>query len=106
VAGELFKYMTDTDIVHVPYKGGAMAINDLVAGHVHVIWESLNSIAPHTRSRKIRALPESGAPVFKERFALIGDEPAGGAPQDFADTIRSDSARWAVVIRRSGARID
>ena len=46
------------------------------------------------------------SPIFKERFALIGDEPAGGTPQDFADTIRRDSARWAEVIKRSGARID
>ena len=158
VAGELFKFMTATDIVHVPYKGGAMAINDLIAGHVQVIWESLNSIAPHARTDKIRALAVSGArrspgfpdlptiaeagvpgyeagtwtgviapaglppavlarlnaavneairsPIFKERFALIGDEPAGGTPQDFADTIRRDSARWAEVIKRSGARID
>jgi tripartite-type tricarboxylate transporter receptor subunit TctC len=158
VAGELFKYMTGTDIVHVPYKGGAMAINDLIAGHVQLIFESLNSIAPHARSGKVRALAVSGArrspgfpdlptvaeagvpgyeagtwtgiiapaglprPVvdklnaavneairsqlFTDRFALIGDEPAGGTPQDFADTIRRDSARWGEVVRRSGAKID
>src|SRR5215470_12107669 len=34
VGGELFKYMTGADIVHVPYRGGAAAINDLIAGHV------------------------------------------------------------------------
>ncbi len=158
VAGELFKYMTGTVIVHVPYKGGAMAINDLIAGHVQLIFESLNSIAPHARSGKVRALAVSGArrspgfpdlptiaeagvpgyeagtwtgviapaglpqplidklnaavneairsPIFTERFALIGDEPAGGTPQDFADTIRRDSARWAEVVKRSGAKID
>ena len=33
-ARELFKFMTDTKIVHVPYRGGAAAINDLIAGHV------------------------------------------------------------------------
>jgi tripartite-type tricarboxylate transporter receptor subunit TctC len=54
VGGELFKYMTGTEIVHVPYKGGAMAINDLIAGHVQVMWESLNSISPHARSGKVR----------------------------------------------------
>jgi len=158
VAGELFKYLTGTDIVHVPYKGGAMAINDLIAGHVQVIFESLNSIAPHARSGKVRALAVSGSrrspgfpelptiaeagvpgyeagtwsgvigpsgmpsavlaklnaavneairsPLFTDRFALIGDEPAGGTPQDFADTIRRDSARWGEVVRRSGAKID
>jgi tripartite-type tricarboxylate transporter receptor subunit TctC len=158
VAGELFKYMTGTDMVHVPYKGGAMAINDLIAGHVQVMWESLNSIAPHARSGKVRSLAVSGArrspgfpdlptiaeagvpgyeagtwtgviapaglprplierlnaavneairsPLFTERFAMIGDEPAGGTPADFADTIRRDSARWGEVVRRSGAKID
>jgi tripartite-type tricarboxylate transporter receptor subunit TctC len=158
VGGELFKYMTGTEIVHVPYKGGAMAINDLIAGHVHLMFESLNSISPHARSGKVRALAVSGerrspgfpelptvaeagvpgyeagtwsgviAPVgvprpvvdklnaainraiesqsFKERFAIIGDEPAGGTPEDFAALIRKDSAKWAEVVKRSGARID
>jgi len=46
------------------------------------------------------------APVFNERFALIGDEPAGGTPEDFAELIRKESAKWADVVRRSGARID
>jgi tripartite-type tricarboxylate transporter receptor subunit TctC len=158
VGGELFKYMTATEIVHVPYKGGAMAINDLIAGHVQVMWESLNSIAPHARSGKVKALGVSGArrspgfpdlptiaeagvpgyeagtwtgviapatlprpvldklnaavnaairsPLFVERFATIGDEPAGGTPEEFAELIRRDSAKWADVVKRSGAKID
>jgi tripartite-type tricarboxylate transporter receptor subunit TctC len=56
VAGELFKYMTGTQIVHVPYKGGAMAINDLIAGHVQLMWESVNSMGPHVRSGRVRAI--------------------------------------------------
>ena len=53
--------MTGTAIVHVPYKGGAMAINDLIAGHVQVMWESMNSIATHARAGRVRALAVSGA---------------------------------------------
>jgi tripartite-type tricarboxylate transporter receptor subunit TctC len=43
---------------------------------------------------------------FKEKFAKIGDEPGGGSPEDFAEVIRSDSAKWADVIKRSGAKLD
>src|SRR5882757_4595027 len=60
VGGELFKYMSGTDIVHVPYRGGAAAINDLIAGRVHLMFESLNSIAPHAKSGTVRALAVSG----------------------------------------------
>jgi tripartite-type tricarboxylate transporter receptor subunit TctC len=56
VGGELFKYMTGTEIVHVPYKGGAAAIQDLIAGRVQVMFESLNSIAPHAKSGTVKAL--------------------------------------------------
>ena len=158
VGGELFKYMTGTEIVHVPYRGGSLAINDLIAGHVDLMFESLQSIAPFARAGKVRALGVSGAkrspafpdlptiaeagvpgylaptwtgviapagvprPIvdklnaainkalkseaFKEKFAKIGDEPAGGTPEDFAETIKTDSAKWADVIKRSGAKLD
>src|SRR6188508_3084119 len=61
VGGELFKYMSGTDIVHVPYRGGAAAINDLIAGRVHLMFESLNSIAPHAKAGTVRPLAVSGA---------------------------------------------
>ena len=157
VGGELFKFMTGTNIVHVPYRGGALAINDLIAGHVDLMFESLQSIAVFARAGKVRALGVSGATrspafpdlptigetvpgylaptwtgviapagvpraivdklnaainkvlaseAFKEKFAKIGDEPGGGTPEEFAATIRTDSAKWADVIKRSGARLE
>src|SRR5437870_329279 len=60
VGGELFKYMSGTEIIHVPYRGGAPAINDLIAGRVHLMFESLNSLAPPARSGSVRALGVSG----------------------------------------------
>ena len=158
VGGELFKYMTGTEIVHVPYRGGAPAITDLIAGHVDLMFESLQSIAAFARDGKVRALGVSGAarspafpelptiaeagvpgylaptwtgviapagvprPIvdklnaainkalgseaFKEKFAKIGDEPAGGTPEEFAATIKADSAKWGDVVRRSGAKLE
>jgi hypothetical protein len=41
-----------------------------------------------------------------EGCAVIGDEPAGGTPEEFAELIRTDSAKWAEVVRRSAARLD
>jgi tripartite-type tricarboxylate transporter receptor subunit TctC len=158
VGGELFKFMTGTNIVHVPYRGGAAAMNDLIAGHVQLMFESLNSIAPHAHTGAVRGLAVSGSrrsPMFKDlptiaeagvpgydaptwsgivgpakmpravvmrlneainkalasqafidRFGKIGDEPAGGLPEDFAETIRVELAKWADVIRRSGAKLE
>ena len=80
VGGELFKYMTGTDIVHVPYKGGAAAINDLIAGRVQLMFESLNSIAPFAKSGTVRALAVSGArrsPGFPELPTDRGSRRAG-----------------------------
>src|SRR4029077_4623978 len=53
VGGELFKFMTGTEILHVPYKGGAQAINDLIAGHVHLMFESLNWISSRAKSGRV-----------------------------------------------------
>ena len=158
VSGELFKYMTGTDIVHVPYKGGAPAIADLIAGNVELMFESTNSIAPHVRAGRVRALAVTGAqrahtlpdvptmieagvpgyevtawsgviapaglpqgvlerlntavnaavkePATHARLADMGSEGGGGTPEGFAALIRRDSAKWAEVVRRSGARID
>ncbi|HEV8106776.1 MAG TPA: tripartite tricarboxylate transporter substrate binding protein [Burkholderiales bacterium] len=158
VSGELFKYMTGTEIVHVPYKGGAAAIADLIAGNVELMFESTNSIAPHVRAGRVRALAVTGlkrsislpevptlveagvpgyevnawsgviapaglprpildklnkainaavvAPGTRQRFEQLGSEGGGGTPEEFAELIRRDSAKWADVVKRSGAKID
>ena len=150
--------MTGTHIIHVPYRGGAAATQDLIAGHVDLMFESLNSIAPQAKSGEVRPLAVSGArrspaftdlptvaeagvpgyeastwtgvvgpagmprdiiiklngainraitmPVFVQRFGVIGDEPAGGTPEEFGATIKTEFAKWADVVKRSGARLD
>ena len=43
---------------------------------------------------------------FKEKFKIIGDEPAGGTPEDFAATVKTNSAKWADVIKRAGVKLE
>jgi tripartite-type tricarboxylate transporter receptor subunit TctC len=52
--------MTGTNIVHVPYKGGAAGITDLISGQVQLMMESLNSITPHAKAGRVRGLAVSG----------------------------------------------
>jgi tripartite-type tricarboxylate transporter receptor subunit TctC len=54
--GELFKDMANLNIVHVPYKGGASAMTELMTGRVQLMFESMSSIIPHHRSGKVRGL--------------------------------------------------
>ena len=56
VAGELFKMMTGVNVVHVPYRGGAPALTDLLGGQVQVMFDALPSSIEHIRSGKLRAL--------------------------------------------------
>jgi tripartite-type tricarboxylate transporter receptor subunit TctC len=61
VGFELFKTMTGTRIVHVPYKGGAAGIADLISGQVQLMLEGMNSITPHAKANRVRALAVSAA---------------------------------------------
>ena len=56
LSGELFRAMTGTDILHIPYKGGAPMMTDLMAGQIQMAIETSPSAAPHVRSGKVRAL--------------------------------------------------
>jgi tripartite-type tricarboxylate transporter receptor subunit TctC len=56
LAAELFKAEAKVDIVHVPYKGAAPALTDVIAGHVQLMFATAASVVPHIQSGKVRAL--------------------------------------------------
>ena len=56
LSGELFKSMTGVELVHVPYRGSAPALTDMIAGQVHVLFDNLPSSLPHIQAGKLRAL--------------------------------------------------
>ena len=61
MSGELFKHLTGTNIVHVPYKGSAPAVTDLLGGQVQMMFDNIPSALPHIRAGKLRALATTGA---------------------------------------------
>ena len=61
LAAELFKMRTGTDIQHVPYKGGALAVADVAAGHVPFYFGNMSSALPQARSGRVRALAVTSA---------------------------------------------
>ena len=61
LAGELLRMVAKMDIVHVPYKGGAPAMTDLLGGQIHSIFATPITAGPHIRNGKIRALATTGA---------------------------------------------
>ena len=161
LAGELFKAMTGTFMVHLPYRGSGPALIDLMAGNVDVMFDNLPSAMPHIRSGKLRALAvtsaqRSGAlpdlptveeaggavlkgyeasswfgllapagtprdvvdrvqqetakalatPAMKERLLAQGAIPSGMSSAEFSRLIADETAKWAKVVKASGAKVD
>ena len=71
IAAELLKMETGAPLVHVPYKGSAPAITDLMGGQIEVVFTTLPSVIPHIKSGRLRAMAVSGA----SRWAGTPDVP-------------------------------
>lgn len=158
LSGEMFKQMTGANIVHVPYKGSAPALTDLLGGQVSLMFDNLPSALPHVKAGKLRALGVTSArrspaapdiptiadsgvagyevdswfgilvpagtpkeivnklnvevvrilniPEVRQRLMEQGAEPVGGTPEQFAEHIRKETAKWARVVKASGAKVD
>ncbi len=94
VGMELFKLMTGTQIVHVPFKAATVAITDLIAGRVHLMADNINSIGPHVKAGRLRGL----AVTSSRRVAAYAELPTvaeAGVPG-------FDVSAWAGVIAPAG----
>jgi tripartite-type tricarboxylate transporter receptor subunit TctC len=158
LTGELFKATAKVDMIHVPYKGSAPAITDLIGGHVPIMFDSAIAILPHIKGGKVKAIAITSAkrssilpdvPTFAEAgmkgfesyawygffapaktpkeiiaklnadalkamkqpewqkvLADTGSENVGESPEQFATFIKGEAAKWAKVVKESGATID
>jgi tripartite-type tricarboxylate transporter receptor subunit TctC len=72
LSGEMFKVMTGTDMVHIPYKGGAQAVMDVIGGQVHMTFGNMPTVLPQARAGKVRPIAVTSA----ERWFNAPDIPA------------------------------
>src|SRR3954451_5132992 len=107
LSGELFKRLAKVEMTHIPYRGGAPAINDLIPGRVNVIFDNMPSILQHVKGGSLRALAvttkervsvtpeiptiaESGVPGF-DVFSWFGFFVPAKTPEDIIAKINADT---------------
>jgi tripartite-type tricarboxylate transporter receptor subunit TctC len=107
LSGELFKRLANVEMTHIPYRGGAPAINDLIPGRVDVIFDNMPSILSHVKAGTLRGLAvttkqrvaatpeiptiaESGVPGF-DVFSWFGFFVPARTPQDVIAKINADT---------------
>ncbi len=112
LAGEMFKRQAGVDLLHVPYKGGAPIMIDLLGGHIQVGFTSVLTVLPHHKSGKLRvlgvagrnrspAMPEiptvieAGLPAY-ETSAWYGLYAPAGTPKHIVDKLQQEIARIAM----------
>lgn len=159
MSGELFKSMTKTFMVHLPYRGSPPALIDLIAGNTDIMFDNLPSCINFIRAGKLKAIavtsakrtplfpnlptiaeaadlpgfeatswfgvvipaktpPEIAArisdavikavrsPTVREQYLALGAEPMGNTNEQFGDYIKKEIAKWTVVVKDSGAKVD
>jgi tripartite-type tricarboxylate transporter receptor subunit TctC len=158
ISMELFKSLAGVQLLHIPYKGSAPAVTDLLGGQVPVMFDNVPNVLPHVKSGRLRALAVSGAkrsslvpdlptvaeagvpdyevtvwfglvapagtprevvqklnaevqkilamPDVRERFLAQGVEPQGSTPEQFAEHIRTQMAKWAKVVQDAGVKAE
>jgi tripartite-type tricarboxylate transporter receptor subunit TctC len=110
---ELFKSITGADVTHIPYKGAAPAMNDLLARQIHALFTSTASVQPHTASGRLKALavtaPKRSAampdvPTFSEAgvrnlevSVWVGISAPAGVPQPIVDRLAREYSRALAV---------
>jgi tripartite-type tricarboxylate transporter receptor subunit TctC len=158
VSAEYFRMLTATDMVHIPYKGSAPAVADLIGGQIDVLFDNVPNVIQYVRAGKLKPLGVTSArrssqapevptlqeggvaeyevnvwfgllatagtppevvaklsaetvrvlnlPEVKERFRSLGVEVIGSGPEQFAQHLKSEIAKWGAVVREAKIKVD
>ena len=90
-AGELFKYQTKIDIVHIPFKGGAQAAIGILAGEIDILVNDLSTLLAHVKTGKMRAM----AAAHTRRLAPLPDLPTMG---ELGYPAATSSTWWGIAV--------
>lgn len=94
LAGELFKTMADIKMTHIPYKGPALAVTDIIAGHVDMIFSDPGTVVELIKDGKLRALGVTS----KDRFPVLPDVPTIAE----AGVAGFDAGSWHMIVAPKG----
>ena len=95
LSGELLKYLARVDLVHIPYKGNAPALNDVLGGQVSIMFDTITTALPHVKAQKLKALAVTSAkrsPLAPELQTMI----EAGLPN-------FDISAWYIVVAPAAA---
>ncbi len=157
LAGELMAHMAKVEMIHVPYKGAALAMNDTLAGQVAMTFAAISGAVPHVNANRLRAVGVTGAkrsasmpgvPAIAEtlpgfdvtqwygffmpaqtppqivkrvhgetvkaleqsavhkRLLDAGMEPVGSTPEQLADQVKTETARWRQLFQTAKIKIE
>jgi tripartite-type tricarboxylate transporter receptor subunit TctC len=158
VSAEYFKMLTGTDMLHIPYKGSAPAVTDLIGGQVNVLFDNVPNVIQQVKAGKLRPLAvtstkrsfqapdvptmqEAGVPEYevnvwfgllapagtppdvlarlnaetlrvlnlpetRERFRALGVDVIGSSPDQFAQHLKTEIAKWGKVVQEAKIRVD
>ena len=99
----LLSNLTGIEMVHVPYKGGAPMMIDLVGGQVNVMFVSAPQAIPQLKAGRIKALAD---PEVRGKLDAQGFDVVGSTPGEFLAFARAESEKWAKVIRDYNIRVE
>ncbi len=107
LAGELFKTQAGIDIVHVPYRGGALALTDLIIGHVHMMIDVMPNAYPPARDGRVRGLAVATAGRFPgaPEVPTISESGLAGFEASAWDGIFVPAGTPAPIVERLNAAI-
>ena len=107
-AGEFFKIKTATDILFVPYKGGAPAVTDVLGGHIDMVFNNKSTVLPHVKERKLKAL----AVTSQNRWPELPETPTlqevgiSGFPTEVIFGLLAPAGTPATIIRQLNSAVN